>query len=396
MKKKSLLVLTAGYWQKPVILCAQSMGLHVIATDASANAPSADLADEFVQVDSLDIDRLTETARQHEVSGVIAEQTDLAVVSAATVAERCQLPGIGVEVAKRATNKKLMRDACAKAGIPIPKYRCVESAQEAVDAAKEIGLPVVVKPTDSQSSKGVAKVWNLGDIPLWFEHAVRESREAKVLVEEMLTGIESSVEAYVHDGQIATLGICEKIKSPPPYSFDTRLLYPATFSGETMADLTRINEDVVHALGIPFGITHAEYIVTPKGVFLLEVAARGCGAGVASVLLPAITGFDPIKARIQSALGEFEALPTITAKRHGLLEFLMLPRGEILSISGLSEARKVKGVLAVDYFVKPGDRIADIQNGAQRPGFCLAVGDNYAALNGVMGEVRSKLNVKMT
>jgi biotin carboxylase len=395
MEKKTLLVLTAGYWQKPVIRCAQSLGLHVIATDASANAPSAGLADEFIQVDSLDVERLVEIARRHDVSGVIAEQTDLAVVSAAVVADRCNLPGISVDVAKRATNKKLMRDACAKAGIPIPKYRCVENAKEAIDAANEIGLPVVVKPTDSQSSKGVAKVWNVSDISLWFDHAVQESRESKVLIEQMLTGIESSVEAYVHNGQIVTLGICEKIKSPPPYSFDTRLLYPATFSEETMADLKRTNEDVVRAIGIPFGITHAEYIITPKGVFLLEVAARGCGAGVASVLLPAMTGVDPIKARIKSALGELEDLPTLMAKRCGLLEFLMLPRGEILSISGLSEARKIAGVLAVDYFVKAGDRITDIQNGAQRPGYCLVVGDSYSELEHIMIEVKSRLDVTM-
>jgi biotin carboxylase len=395
MRKNSLLVLTAGYWQQPVIRCAKDLGLHVIATDASVNAPAAELADEFICVDSLDVEALARIATEHGVSGIVAEQTDLAVVTAAAVAERCNLPGIGVEVALRATNKKLMRDACAKAGVPIPRYRCVQNAEEAVSAAEEIGLPVVVKPTDSQSSKGVAKVWNISDVPLWFAHAVKESREGKVLIEEMLIGIESSVEGYVAEDKITVLGICEKIKSPPPYSFDTRLVYPATFSDATMAELRRVNEAVVRAIGIPFGITHAEYIVTPKGVFLLEVAARGCGAGVASILIPAMTGFDPIRARISAAIGESPTVPNLTCQRFGLLEFLMLPRGEILSISGLNDAREEHGVLAVDYFVKAGDRIVDIQHGAQRPGFCLIVGDSYQDLKRTFAKVNQLINVRM-
>lgn len=395
MKTNTLIVVTGSYWQIPVINCAKALGLKVVLTDLSQNCPARNLADEFVCVDALQIEALVAAVQQYGAAGIIAEQTDVAVASAAAVAERCQLPGIGVEVAKRATNKKLMRDACAEAGIPIPKYRCVESAQEAVDAAKEIGLPVVVKPTDSQSSKGVAKVWNLGDIPLWFDHAVRESREAKVLVEEMLAGIESSVEAYMHKGQVFTLGICEKIKSSPPFSFDTRLLYPATFSDETMAELKRVNEQVVRAIGIPFGITHAEYIVTPKGVYLLEVAARGCGAGVASLLIPAMTGFNPIEARIKDAIGEAQSAPNLQSTRNGLLEFLMLPRGQIESISGLTEARNIPGVVAADYFVKPGDRIKDIENGAQRPGFFHAVADSHKELMNIAARVKASLNVVM-
>jgi biotin carboxylase len=395
MRQKSLLILTAGYWQRPVIRCAKSLGLRTIVTDLQPDAPAAADADEFVCMDSANVDEVERLATERGVSGIIAEQTDIAVLTAASAAERCHLPSVGKEVAMRATNKKLMRDACARAGVPIPKYRCVHDAKEAVDAAKEIGLPVVVKPTDAQSSKGVAKVWNINDIPLWFSHAVRESRERKVLVEEMLTGIESSVEAYVTKDIITVLGICEKIKSPPPYSFDTRLVYPATFSAETMAELRDVNARVVRAIGIPFGITHAEYIVTPKGVFLLEIAARGCGAGVASTLLPAMTGFDPIKGRIIDALGEVHDAPVLNEERYGILEFLMLPRGEISLISGVEEAAKVPGVLAVDYFVKAGDKIADIQNGAQRPGYCLAVGDSYSDLDKTVAAVKSRLDVKM-
>lgn len=395
MSRDSVLLLTAGYWQLPVVRCARSLGLHVIVTDVRPDAPAIAEADEYIQLDSLDAEAVARAAERHGVAAVVAEQTDVAVATAAAVAERCNLIGIGLEVARRVTNKRLMRDACAAAGVPVPRYRCVQEAREAVDAAREIGLPVVVKPTDSQSSKGVGKVWNLADVPTWFAYAMNESTERKVLVEQMLTGVESSVESYITADAVTVLGISEKTKSPPPYSFDTRLVYPATFSHELMAELHRVNELVIRAVGIPFGISHAEYIVTPQGVFLLEVAARGCGAGVASTLLPAITGFDPIRARLLDALGQRQTAPQLTRHECGLLEFLMLPPGEVVEISGLQEARRLNGVLSVDYFVKPGARIKDIRNGAERPGYCLATGKSYADLDRILTELKSCLTVTM-
>jgi len=394
MNSDSVLLLTAGYWQIPVVRSARALGLRVVVTDLRPDAPAVAEADEYVQADASDVDAVTKAAQFHDVVAVVAEQTDVGVATAAAVAERCNLRGIGLETAQRVTNKRLMRDACAAGGVPVPRYRCVRNAAEAVDAARDIGLPVVVKPTDSQSSKGVAKVWNIADVPLWFSYAVRESRERKVLVEQMLSGVESSVEAYVTPDAITVLGISEKTKSPPPYSFDTRLIYPASFSPEVVAELRRVNDLVIRAVGIPFGITHAEYIVTPQGVYLLEVAARGCGAGVASTLIPAMTGFDPIRARLLDAIGQ-QPHVLLSTQHYGLLEFLMLPPGEVVAITGLEAARAIPGVLSVDYFVRPGDRIADIRNGAERPGYCHIVGESYASLDRTLSQLKSCLTVTM-
>ena len=56
----------------------------------------------------------------------MAEQTDAATATAAFVAERMGLPGIGYEVALAATNKWRMREKCREAGIPLPRYRKVQ------------------------------------------------------------------------------------------------------------------------------------------------------------------------------------------------------------------------------------------------------------------------------
>jgi biotin carboxylase len=211
----------------------------------------------------------------------------------------------------------------------------------------------------------------------------------------MMTGTESSVESFVTGDRVIVLGICDKEKCPPPYSYDLRLTYPAFFSQDVIHEIKTLNEKVIKAIGITMGITHAEYIVTPQGVRLLEIAARGCGARVATDLIPAMTNVDPIAARIRQAVGESAGLAEPTSQKAGVLEFLMLPPGRVKKIEGLDEARQLPGVLDVGYNVKAGDRIGVIENGAGRPGYLLAVGESRTEVQQTIEQVKRTLKVEM-
>lgn len=392
---KRVLVITAGALQQTVIRKAQAMGLWVLATDRSPAAPGLNLADRAEVVDTLDMEAVLRVARAHNVDGVITEQTDVAVPTAAYVAEKMGLPGIGYEVSLNVTNKWLMRERCREAGLPGPKYRRVTTLDEAVAAAEEIGPPVVVKPLDAQSSRGVAKIWDVAEMPKWFARTMSHSRDGSLLVEEMMTGTESSAEGFVADGRVHVFGVCDKVKCPPPYSYDLRLVYPAFFSDEVIAEIHALNERVARAVGITLGTTHAEYIVTPDGVRLLEIAARGCGARVATHLIPAMTGVDPIEARIRQAVGLDAGALKPAFQKSGLLEFLMLPPGKIKSIAGVDEAKRIPGVIEVGYNVGVGDSVGVVESGEGRPGYLLAVAESRAELMSILDEVMSTLRVEM-
>ena len=392
---KRILVVTAGALQQTVIQKAQALGLWVLATDRNAAAPGLKLADQAEVVDTLDLEAVLRVARAHGVDGVITEQTDVAVPTAAYVAEKMGLPGIGYQVSLNVTNKWLMRERCREAGLPGPKYRRVTTPDDAVSAAEEIGTPVVLKPLDAQSSRGVAKIWDAAEIPKWFERTKNYSRDGSLLVEEMMTGTESSAEGFVADGRVHVFGVCDKVKCPPPYSYDLRLIYPAFFACETVAEIHALNERVVRAVGITMGTTHAEYIVTPQGVRLLEIAARGCGARVATHLIPALTGVDPVEARIRQAVGGDAGPLDAAFQKSGLLEFLMLPPGKIKSIAGVEEARRIPGVIEVGYNVKAGDRVGVVESGEGRPGYLLAVAESRDGLLSILDEVTRTLRVEM-
>jgi len=373
-KSRRLLALTGGIHQIPVIRTAQSMGLAVVVTDRDPSAPGLLAADYPVIVDAKDHDAILAVARQHGVSGVIAEQSDVAVLTAASVAEALGLPGIGIAVARRATDKYLMREACHDAGIPTPKYRYVATAAEARKAVASIGLPVVVKPTDSQSSRGVTKVAGSEQLDAAFGRAKAESRSGGILVEEMMVGREGSIESFVSDGRVHVLGFCDKVKCAPPFSFDLRLIYPGDYSAAVMDDILAMNDAVITAIGINTGLVHVEFIATQAGVRLIEIAARGCGARVATDLLPALTGADIIGLRIRQAIGEPATFARNDGHEFGILRFLELPPGQIVGLGDTRQAAALENVVLLHFPHSLGDVIPIVESGDARPGFVIGVG----------------------
>lgn len=394
LKNKRILIIAAGVWQIPVIQKAKELGLTVICTDKDPNAPGFQYADFHETIDITDLEGTLKTAEKYRVDAVITEQTDIAVPTAAYVAEKLGLPGIGYEVALRATNKFLMREACRKAGIPMPKYHRVNNLSDAIEVAEEIGYPVIIKPVDSQSSRGVAKIFSPDDIKKWFQGAFSSSRSGFCLIEELMVGTESSIEGFVINEKLNIMGICDKTKCPPPYSYDIRLVYPADFDRLTLDKMIDMNQQITNAIGIKYGITHTEMIVTKDGPRLIEIAARGCGSKVASDLIPAMTGIDITKLRILQAFN-IKININKTQQKSGILEFIMLPEGKIVEITGLDEVKNINGVLDIHLFVKVGDVVGVIDCGRKRPGYLLAIGDSRGEVIEIAEEVKKKLHIRI-
>lgn len=393
MAKDRVMIVTAGPNQTPFILKAKQMGLTVLATDRDEHALSLGVADESAIVDANDVEALSKAASDFGADAVLTEQTDAAVPAVAAVAERLGLAGIGHDVAQRATDKYLMREACRRAGIATPKYRLVKSEADAFAALRDIGLPAVIKPTDNQSSRGVTKVMDIEAVQAAVAAALNASRSGHALVEECMIGQESSIESFVIGRDIHVLGICEKIKCSPPYSFDLQLIYPAGFSPEIMAEIEHLNREVIKAIGIRMGFAHAEMIITAAGVRLIEIAARGCGARIATDLLPALTGIDLLALRLRQSLGCRIEMPRLRKDRFGILRFFQLPSGTVRAIHGLREASTLPGVLHVEFTPALGTRLSPPASGDQRPGYVLAVAESRQGAVAIADKVAALVSV---
>ena len=88
-----------------------------------------------------------------------------------------------------AGDKQLTRQLLESAGLPVPPGKIVRTADEAVEAAKRIGFPVVVKPLDGNHGRGVAlDLTSVRAVRGAFTRALKESRRGWVVVEGMVSG----------------------------------------------------------------------------------------------------------------------------------------------------------------------------------------------------------------
>ncbi len=88
-----------------------------------------------------------------------------------------------------ASDKELTKSLLQSCGVPVPEGQVVESAEEAWDAARDIGLPVVVKPSDANHGRGVSLELTTRD-EVMAAFAVAEPEGSDVMVERFVRGHE--------------------------------------------------------------------------------------------------------------------------------------------------------------------------------------------------------------
>jgi len=381
---KTIVVLTGSYWQREFFFAIKDLGLRSVLLDINENCYCRELCDEFINVDCADSAACIEALSNTTIDGILAEQTDVAVFTATCIADHYNVRFLDYSAAQRITDKALMREYCKQNGFKTPSYALVRNEEEAADAANSIGYPVILKPTDSQSSKGVSKVFNKPAIRSALEYSLANTSRTEVLVEELLLGIETSVESYILKDRVTVLGISQKEKSAPPYSFDTKLIYPPRFPKDCLDELVELNEAIIRTFDVRLGFAHAEYIITPKGIYLLEIAGRGCGSGVATKLLPRMCDIDLPRIRVMDAVGirhietlKVDRLETRHTSPTAILYFPEYAQGIVRSVQNVEDCRNIPGVVDVCINFKPGDHLSKPKNGAQRHASIHICGNSY-------------------
>jgi biotin carboxylase len=371
-------VLGAGPWQIPTVRLAKEMGYRVLVTDCFPERPAYQIADHHEVADITDFEATLAVARRHHIDGILCDTTDTGVRTAAYVAQQMGLPGMGLDAATNFTHKGRMRLLTRQAGLQVPPFRLARVLDDLTGIPEAFALPLIVKPVDSQSGKGVSLVreaWALGEA---FTYALRHTREGTVLVEALVEGQEIIVDGFMHDGQANILGIAKKVPHPRQPTVSLRITYGHFFPPPVRARIAEVNQLTINALGLRDGVFHAEYMVSGDDVVPIDVAARGGGCMIYTHVLPEVSGVDAHRAMIRLTMGESVGVAAMR-QRAANIEFIDLPEGTLTAIEGLDACAQQPGVLGLDFNVKVGSRIGPLLAKDDRPGYILAGGDTAEA-----------------
>ena len=287
---KKLLVIGGGRWQIPLVKKIKSMGHYVICTNLYENSPAFKYSDESYVIDILDIEKNLKLAKDKKVDAVLSDQTDLAVKTVAIISEKLGLKTIGIKTAELFTNKSLMRKELKFPNLKHPKNLIIKKEKDLKNIKKNyINFPFIVKPVSSQSSRGVSIVNNEEELLEKYNYAKSYQTDSLVLIEELIGGIEITVEGIKTDLLHQTLGISVKNHFKNLPCIAESLLY-FKYHNFDVEELKKINDAIYSNLS--FGITHSEYKYFNGKFYLIEAAARGGGNNISSHIIPELSGID--------------------------------------------------------------------------------------------------------
>jgi len=393
----TVLFLGASVSQVPAIQQARAAGLRVVAIDGDPNAVGFQHADLSEVVDFSDVEQAVEAAKRHRVDGVVAISTDRAVPVAAAVAAELGLAGIGVDVARRMTDKAAMRMRLEERGIPQPRFAVVSEAVPSPAFFERIGQPAVIKPVDSGGQRGLFRVETYDDFRANLPASLGQSRTGRAILEQYIEGHELNGIAVARGGEISMLTLSDRLRpSGRGFGVGWAHVFPSSLPAGVVERAANVAVAAVEALGLRDGIAFPQLLATEDGeVVVVEVAAR-IPAGQMADLVRLGIGVDLTAIAFAQALGRPvpDSLTSASFIRPIAIRFFtaspgQLPTGRVLSVDGIDRVRAAPGVLEAGLYLQVGETINPVQVDADRRGYVVATGaDTVAALEAADGAAR--------
>ena len=301
-----ILILGAGEGQIPLIHRAKDAGWHTIVVSPKGDYPGFALADEIAYCNIADIDAVVELAKTMQIDAIATDQTDIPMMAIQRVAKEMGVPAISCEDISNFRYKSRMRELCMNAGIKTIPYLVTNDIAAVETFFHQQAGSVIIKPVDSQGSRGVTQVKTINELRDAFDRAMGYSKEKKVIVEQFIEGQEIEVDTVVYHDEIKVvlIGDVFNFESMQIFSAYERI-YPSQLPTATQDEIRRVNAQTLKVLGLHTGWTHGEYMVAKNGdVYLLEVGARGGGNYIGSDIVKTMIGISTDEMAFCTAIGD--------------------------------------------------------------------------------------------
>ena len=385
------LVLAGGYPQIALIQELKYRGIEVLLADYNTEPVARRYASKFFQVSTLDVEAIRQVAIREKVDFLITVCTDQALHTVAKVSEDLGLPCyIDYQTALNVTNKQYMKKVFSEKAIPTAKFVILDSFDE--NAIQAMKYPLIVKPVDCNSSKGVRRCDNLEELKRYLADAVELSRTKTAIAEEFVSGEEISVDVYVEDGKANVLCISQSDKIADRDRFVIfRAIWPAPIPKTIIEKIKDIAQKIADAFGIRNSPMLIQLLTDGKQVYVVEFSAR-TGGGVKYLLVKRTSGFDVIKAVVDLTLGIKPHVGALTAEQGCLInDFIYCKPGIFDHLEGFDELLYENIIKDYYLFTWKGADFKTIKASGDRLAGYTVVGETPESLINKQKEARRRI-----
>lgn len=399
--KKKLLIL--GGETKDIVEVAQQMGLYVIVASNQDKGSGKEIADEKLMLSTTDLDALETYIRKNNVSGVFAGPSEFHLYNVMQLCKRAGLPFYATEEQwETCSNKQLFKELCRKHDVPcVPEYKLTSDFLE--EDLEKIEYPVIVKPVDSCSSKGLTVCHNNEDLKQAYSYALENSESNKVIIEKYINngGYVASSRYIASNGQIHLSLVGDRYVVDGDTLITAFHVFP---SKQTEIYLEEVNPKVIRMYE-SLGINNASFFMqaVPEDDFYFHEMGLRLSGGLTYTITEQVCGINDLKMLIRFAVGDnfstAEELknvdPYLCGKYAGILSIPLLV-GTIGSIDGLDLILKCNNTIDLQQYYKVGDiiRVDFIGTRLQLFGSFKFVADSAQDIVRIINHIQSLLRVK--
>lgn len=364
-----------------LIDACNKLGYVSIVIDPNFDAPGRQIADFFEIVQPNDYERTKQVAIDYKVDGIATSQMENPLRMMAQLSADLGFIFNTPEAIENSLNKYLMKMAFVESDVPHAKgIRYASKAELINEGIKGLEFPLIIKPTDSHSSRGVYKVDSFNQLLQYVDETVSFSKSGSFLIEEFIDGPEYSIESVTYQGKTSIVQYTEKIVTPFPNVVELGHIQPAELTSYQKKEINEVVQAGIKALKLDNTVTHTEIKLSESGPIIIEIGPRMAGDFISSYLVKNSCGVDLDEATIKLSFG-LKPDTKHCLNKYSYIKYLELEEGKtVQSVKNWRNVLKLPNVIFSYVNINEGDTISRITDSSKRPGFVIVSGDNKPAV----------------
>ncbi len=216
-----------------------------------------------------------------------------------------ELIGASVQAIKVAEDRQLFKDAMREIGLDVPQSGVARSLPEAVELAKTLGFPLVIRPSFTMGGVGGGIAYNIEEFRDLAERGIELSPVHEILVEESVIGWKEFELEVMRDCADNFVVICsiENIDPMGVHTGDSITVAPIlTLSDKEYQRMRDAARKIIRRVGVETGGSNIQFAVNPANgrMTVIEMNPR---VSRSSALASKATGFPIAKIAAKLALG---------------------------------------------------------------------------------------------